>query len=159
MNTAYKTVLVALPPMTHEWYGRPVDAIRRAAATLGSAPGVRLVFISVFSLEQELGTGQVNLLPPEDLEQIVLFHERKHRDGMNAYLKWFADNGVEHEVIVLQGDPADVILHTARERGADLILMGHHHKTGLLNIFGSDITARVSKHLPCDLMVITPGEE
>lgn len=157
LRPSYKNVLVAVPPMTHEWYRLPVDAIRRAAAAICSAPEVSLTFLGVFSIQQEVGTGEVNLLPPEDLRLVLDIQERKHRDSIAEYIKWFTERGMAHAVLIAQGSPDEVIVQKAKELGADLIIMGHHQKLSLFDIFSSDVTERVAKRAPCDVMIIAPG--
>jgi len=159
LRPSYKNVLVAVPPLTHEWYRLPVDAIRRTAAAICQTPEVGLTFLSVFSIQQEMGTGEVNLLPPEDLKMILDMQEKKHRDSIAEYLKWFTERGMAHTVVIAQGTPEEVIVQKAEDMGADLIIMGHHKKTSLFDIFSSDVAERVAKKAPCDVMIIAPGGE
>ena len=42
----------------------------------------------------------------------------------------FAERGIEVDMVVLRGNPEKLILETAAERGADLIVMGTHGRTG-----------------------------
>lgn len=157
LRPSYKNALVAVPPLTHEWYRLPVDAIRRAAAAICLTPEVSLTFIAVFSIQQEMGTGEVNLLPPEDLRLILDIQERKHRESIAEYIKWFTEQGIPHTVVIAQGAPDEVIVKKAEEMGADLIIMGHHKKSSLFDIFSSDVAERVTKRAPCDVMIIAPG--
>lgn len=157
LRPSYRNVLVAVPPLTHEWYRLPVDAIRRATAAICLAPEVTLTFLSVFSIQQEIGTGEVNLLPPEDLKMILDMQEKKHRDSIAEYIKWFTEQGIAHTVVISQGDPDEIIVKKAEELACDLIIMGHHKKTSLFDIFSSDVSERVAKHAPCDVMIIAPG--
>lgn len=157
LRPSYRNVLVAVPPLTHEWYRLPVDAIRRAAAAVCQAPEVSLTFLSVFSIQQEMGTGQVNLLPPEDLQVVLETQEKKHRDSIAEYLKWFTEQGVTHTVVISQGEPDEVIVRKAEELASDLIIMGHHKKSSIFDIFSCDVSERVAKHAPCDVMIIAPG--
>jgi nucleotide-binding universal stress UspA family protein len=157
LRPSYKTVLVAVPPLTHEWYRLPVDAIRRTAAAICQTPEVSLTFIAVFSIQQEMGTGEVNLLPPEDLRLILDIQERKHRESIAEYIKWFTEQEIPHTVVIAQGAPDEVIVKKAEEMGADLIIMGHHKKSSLFDIFSSDMAERVVKRAPCDVMIIAPG--
>jgi nucleotide-binding universal stress UspA family protein len=157
LRPSYKNALVAVPPLTHEWYRLPVDAIRRAAAAICQTPEVSLTFLAVFSVQQEMGTGEVNLLPPEDLRLVLDIQEKKHRDSVAEYLKWFTERGIAHTIVIAQGAPDEVIVQKAQEMGADLIIMGHHKKASLFDIFSSDVAERVAKRAPCDVMIIAPG--
>jgi nucleotide-binding universal stress UspA family protein len=157
LRPSYRNVLVAIPPLTHEWYRLPVDAIRRAAAAVCQAPDMSLTFLSVFSIRQEMGTGEVNLLPPEDLKMVIEIQEKTHRDSIAEYIKWFTQRGIAHTVVIAQGEPDEVIVRKAEELAADLIIMGHHKKSSLFDIFSCDVSERVAKRAMCDVMIIAPG--
>lgn len=70
---------------------------------------------------------------------------------------WIQDNGLEdHPRRVLAGSPKHIIVDTAREIGADLIVMGTHGDRGIARIVGS--TARGVLHdTPCDVLVVHMG--
>ena len=157
LRPSYKNVLVAVPPLTHEWYRLPVDAIRRAAAAVYQAPDMSLTFLSVFSIQQEMGTGEVNLLPAEDLRMILDIQEKKHRDSIAQYIKWFTERGITHTVVIAQGAPDEVIVNKAEELAVDLVIMGHHKKSSLFDIFSCDVSERVAKRAACDVLIIAPG--
>lgn len=157
LRPSYRNVLVAVPPLTHEWYRLPVDAIRRAAAAICLAPEVSLTFLGVFSILQEIGAGEVNLLPPEDLKMVLDIQEKKHRDSIAEYIKWFTERGIAHTVIISQGEPEEVIVKKAEELACDLIIMGHHKKSSFFDIFSCDVSENVAKRAPCDVMIIAPG--
>lgn len=157
MESSYKNILVAVPPLTREWYKEPVDAIRKAAAALSMAPGVHLTFLSVFSVEQDMGTGEVNLIPPDEMEDFIKLHEEKLKARIIEYAKWFSDNSVSNDVIIVHGAPEEVIIKTANEIKPDLILLGYHHKKSIFDIFTCDIASKVARSVDCDVMLIAPG--
>ncbi len=160
MKTAYKNVLVAVPPPAHEWYALSSDALRRAASMLSLVPGVHLTFMSVYSAMETVGDGEVNLLPPEVLRELNDAREKQLKEGVAAYVKWFTDNGVSCEVVIEEkDDPADAVVAAARKRNADLILVGYHHDEGLFDLFLPDVAKRVAKHAPCDVLLIAPPKK
>jgi nucleotide-binding universal stress UspA family protein len=62
------------------------------------------------------------------------------------------------EVVATEGYPADVILKTASDRGADLIVIG---RTGVRSIEGSlmgSVSSSVINHSNCDVLVVTVDE-
>ncbi|VAX15652.1 hypothetical protein MNBD_NITROSPINAE01-1053 [hydrothermal vent metagenome] len=154
MKPAYQKVLVAVPPPNHELYAKPLDAIRRAAASLSMLPGLHLNFLGVFSVAEELGSGGLNLMPPEILERELALHKETHRKSIEEYTKWFAGNSISHSIHVDNGDPADIVLKYAKEWDTDLILMGAHHEHGMFDIFTSNVAKSILKHAPCDVMMI-----
>lgn len=57
---------------------------------------------------------------------------------------------------VLVGRPAAIITLTAAERGADLIVMGTHGRSGVTHLFMGSVAERVVRSAPCP--VLTVGE-
>jgi len=156
MESAYRKILVAVPPLSREWYQQPADAIRKASFALAMTPDAHLTFLGVFSPEQDLGTGEVNLVPPEELEEIIELHKDRHKARILEYAKWFSDNGVSNDVIAAQGEPEETIIRIAKEVKPDLILLGYHHKTSILDLFTCDIASKVARRAECDVMLIAP---
>ena len=70
---------------------------------------------------------------------------------------WIQSNGLEgHPQRIVAGSPKHIIVDTAREIGADLIIMGTHGDRGIARIVGS--TARAVLHdAPCDVLVVHMG--
>jgi universal stress protein E len=62
--------------------------------------------------------------------------------------------GVEVESVVLEGKPAQQIVATARERGADLLVMGSVGRTGLDRLFLGSVATRVLRQLPCSMITV-----
>ncbi|MBI5816600.1 MAG: universal stress protein [Nitrospinae bacterium] len=105
-------------------------------------------------MEQEIGTQEVSILPPEEMMGKVGAMEKEHHDRIREYVKWFADSGVPHKVMVESGDPAETIARIANDINADLIVMGHHHKSSIFDIFSTDVAARTIKSAPCDVTLV-----
>ncbi len=59
-----------------------------------------------------------------------------------------ADAGVAFEHRLEYGDPVAVILRTAREAGADLIVMGTHGRTGLRRLLMGSVAEQVVRRRP-----------
>ncbi|MBI5177754.1 MAG: universal stress protein [Nitrospinae bacterium] len=160
MKSAYKNILVAVPPPSFEWYRQPVDVIRKTSAALSMVPGVHLTFLSVYSVVADLGNGEVNLLPPEIFKEAVEEHEKKLKADVKAYVKWFTDNGIPHTIIMERGEnPADTVIKCARDRKADLILIGRHHDHSIFDIFSPNVAEQIAKHAPCDVMQVSAGKQ
>ncbi len=66
-----------------------------------------------------------------------------------------AESGVAAEPVVAQGDPGDAILRVAKDRDADLIIVGHrgHGRIGELLHLGS-VTSKVAHRAHCDVLVV-----
>ncbi len=53
-----------------------------------------------------------------------------------------------------EGDPREVILHTAAAWGADLIVMGSHGRTGLTKLFLGSVSHAVAVHGYCSVAIV-----
>ena len=62
--------------------------------------------------------------------------------------------GVAGEYVWGAGVPAQEIVVAARERGADLVVVGHHHHSLLGRLFGEDVAAGVKRAADCDVLVV-----
>jgi len=64
------------------------------------------------------------------------------------------EKGVGLKTLVLQGRPFEAIVQAARERKADLIVMGALGMTGLTSLLMGSVTERVIAAAPCAVMVV-----
>ncbi|MCC6215992.1 MAG: universal stress protein [Polyangiaceae bacterium] len=55
---------------------------------------------------------------------------------------------------VLVGDPAATIVHHARERRHDLVVMGAHGRTGVARVFLGSVAERVTRRAPCAVLTV-----
>jgi len=56
--------------------------------------------------------------------------------------------------VLLQGDPAQEIVHYVRDAGIDLIVMGTHGRTGLERVLMGSVAERVLRDAPCSVLVV-----
>ena len=61
-------------------------------------------------------------------------------------------------VEVASGDPATAIVRTARDLGADLIIMGTHGRTGLSHILLGSVAEKVVRHASCPVLTVRYGK-
>lgn len=84
---------------------------------------------------------------------------KSYRDEMENRL-WALeppDPRVTVEHLLKEGDTAEVILHTANEKGCDLIVLGTHGRSDeFLRLMGS-VAERVSCHAPCAVLAFRIG--
>jgi len=66
-----------------------------------------------------------------------------------------AKENVACETIIHQGEPLyEFIIATAKEKGADVIVMGTHGRAGLERLLMSGVTAKVIGHASCPVLVV-----
>ena len=124
----YKNILMPLAYRP----GHHPDAEIRAARAI-SAPGARITLLHVIGSVPEFRTDQAVTRPA--LSGIIT-HD----------LERIADDFLEAEVMVVEGEPSDTILDLARSKGVDCIVLAPHRTdTG---DYGST-AARVVRKAPC----------
>jgi nucleotide-binding universal stress UspA family protein len=62
--------------------------------------------------------------------------------------------GIGLETLILQGSPAETIVHAAREKQADLIVMGALGFSGVKPFFMGSITEKVIAQAPCGVLIV-----
>jgi nucleotide-binding universal stress UspA family protein len=122
----------------------------RNAIRLTLAFGGRLVVLTVVPavswLTAATETGQLAGAAAE--------YERRWRAGLEEFLEDFPFGGVRWEREVRQGQPHEQIVAAARERGADVLVMGATGRTGLVRVLLGGVTRRVLRQLPCSLLTV-----
>jgi nucleotide-binding universal stress UspA family protein len=63
------------------------------------------------------------------------------------------------EIVIAAGNPVALIVHMARARTVDLIVMGTHGYTGLRHILWGSVAERVIRLAPCPVLVVRHQEE
>ncbi len=64
------------------------------------------------------------------------------------------DSGVSLMSEVSRGDPAEVVIESARRANADLIVLGTHGKTGMDAFWSNSITPKVSDQSPAPVLLV-----
>lgn len=62
--------------------------------------------------------------------------------------------GIKADVVVKDGHPAEMIIETAKEVGADLVVIGSHGRHGAERFFLGSVSLKVVEHAPCHVLVI-----
>jgi nucleotide-binding universal stress UspA family protein len=80
--------------------------------------------------------------PPELTPVFAAARERIDAAGLSADFVWGA------------GEPANAIVGAARDRKADVVVVGAHHHGLLSRLFGTDVPAEVKRSAGCDVIVV-----
>lgn len=84
----------------------------------------------------------IPLVEPAELEPILAqARERVDAAGLTGEYMWAA------------GEPANEIVSVARDRGAELIVIGSHHHSLLARVLGPDVATQVKRDAGCDVIV------
>lgn len=58
------------------------------------------------------------------------------------------------EYRLLEGDPATVVIETAQETDADLVVLGTHGRSGLSRLVMGSVAEEVLRHAPCPVLTV-----
>jgi nucleotide-binding universal stress UspA family protein len=88
-------------------------------------------------------------------ENIYELEEKRAKEHMDKVKAMAQAEGVDCEVIIHYGeDPHALILDEARQKQADLIVIGRRGTKGLAKLLLGEVAARVIGHAPCDVLVV-----
>jgi nucleotide-binding universal stress UspA family protein len=133
------------------------DASRAAmevAADLARRFGAELVLLHAYPIPgYTFPDGSVVASPR--MMQDLADQAQKHLEEWRAEAEKMVEPGkVSAEKAV--GEPAAEILEAAREKGADLIVMGTHGRTGLEHALMGSIAERVVRRAHCPVLTVRP---
>ncbi len=115
------------------------------AATLAKALGAKLVVTSVTPVMLSAGRSAGPIDPTDPPE--------KHAKELETARTYLEGQGVEADYQGAIGEPSDALVQLAEERGADMIVVGHHH--GVVHrLFGASVSDTVSHHAHCDVLIV-----
>ena len=80
--------------------------------------------------------------------------ERSAATSMQGLLDKIAKLGVKAESLLLKGSPAEQIVNAAKERNADMIVIGTHGRTGLSKLFMGSVAGRVVSTAECPVLTV-----
>jgi nucleotide-binding universal stress UspA family protein len=85
---------------------------------------------------------------------------KKARESVAHVAEMLREAGFIAEPHVLQGEVRTVILDTAEDWRADMIVLGSHGKTGLLKLMMGSVAESVGRHARCSVLIVRrPAEE
>jgi nucleotide-binding universal stress UspA family protein len=66
----------------------------------------------------------------------------------------YKDSGLAIETVVLEGYPPSALLDTAKDKGADLIVMGSHGRTGLKKLWLGSVAESVVQEATIQVLIV-----
>jgi universal stress protein A len=83
-------------------------------------------------------------------------HDEKLAEQELARIKRDTLGGVEHETVLLIGNPAEEIIKAEHDYGADLVVMATHGRTGVAHLVLGSVAERVVRESVCPVLTIRP---
>lgn len=142
---------ILLPTDFSECAGHAVPA----AASLARTHGARMVCLHVVEpVVPAVGwTPVAEPLPVADVGEQLELAAARELPKVGACQECA---GLEVEDVIARGEAAAEIVRVARERGADLIVISSHGRTGLGRILFGSTAESVVRHAHCPVLVVKP---
>lgn len=138
-TVGFKRVLIATDG------SRFSNAAEKKAIDFAKSYGGELKVISVVDVPSELYAES-----PRTVDDLI-----NKAKGYGDTVKRNAESlGIRTEAIVKEGEAYRVITDTAKDIGADLIIMGSHGRTGLKRLLMGSVTEKVIGHTLCPVLVV-----
>jgi len=153
----YNTILLAVGLQKWKLYNAHALAARDMAAALARGTSRCLHVLSAYDYEPIQGiegpTDTLNQLREEQGHQTDTLMQGR----IDAYVSPLRDEGLKVDTILRVGNPREVIVDVATSIGADVLVIGSHSKRGLFDIPLGGLAQQVSKHPPCQVVLVSPA--
>ncbi|HYU33751.1 MAG TPA: universal stress protein [Thermoanaerobaculia bacterium] len=127
---------------------RAIHTAQRLLAPL--AEDARLILVHAFNLPIEYTAYGPIPTSVRYLQDTGLEAERRLQELTDR----LTGEGLAVDSVAREGDPSQVIVEEAERRGADLIAMGTHGRSGLRHLFLGSTAERVVQHATCPVMTV-----
>lgn len=138
-TVGFKKVLIATDG------SRFSNVAEKKAIDFAKSYGGELTIISVVDVPPEFYAES-----PKTVDELI----NKAKSYVDAVKRDAELSGVRVETVVKEGEAYRVITDTAKEIGADVIVMGSHGRTGLKRLLMGSVTEKVIGHTPCPVLVV-----
>jgi nucleotide-binding universal stress UspA family protein len=134
------------------------DGSKYSAAAASEAIGIakrnnsKLTVISV--VPAELATPTDIEIAMSQLEMIAEKEMHVAEANAKAVKEAAQKEGVNVQAFIMSGKPADAIIETAKDKHADLIVLGSHGRTGLEKLLMGSVAERVIVLSPCAVLIV-----
>ena len=126
-KVSYKNILTATDGSKYS------DAAALEAISIAKRCGSNLIALSVAARDTNLAAAK------ESVERVRQIAEKE---------------GIKVESLTLKGTPYEVIVKTADQKNADLIVVGSHGRTGVKRLLMGSVTERVIGHSNSAVLVV-----
>lgn len=166
----YKNILLAVALQGGGEQSPHALAARDVAVSMASGGDKSVTVLTVYNLERI--DGHHELIPTTDelnvgqsiAERERQRHEAEHiqkieeqvNSALSRFVVEFHNRGISTRQIAKEGNPRELIVETAKEIKADLIVMGAHARRSFLDVLLGGTAQAVAREAPCPVIMVTP---
>jgi len=157
----YQHILLAVALQQWDEFSAHAVAAREAAVTLAHGSGAQLSVLSVYDYDDD--QPDALSLPLEDVSRDRDTQMQRIDEQMETKMKAFLAGVPTHETpitpLLKVGNPRQLIVATAEALGVDCLVIGAHSKRSFLDVLLGGTATAVSRHAPCAVVMVQPGEK
>src|SRR5882724_132453 len=132
----YQHILLAVALQQWDEFSPHAVAAREAGVALAHGSGAQLSVLSVYDYDDD--QPDALSLPLEDVSR---------------------DRETQITPLLKVGHPRQLIVATAEALGVDCLVIGAHSKRSFLDVLLGGTATAVSRHAPCAVVMVQPGEK
>jgi nucleotide-binding universal stress UspA family protein len=128
-------------------FSEPAEHATEMAINLALQLDCKLTLVHVHATPIYYGYGEGLYWPAEEIA-------REARKALDVALAKVKERYPRADGVLVGGNASDEILSTAKERGADLIVMGTHGRRGLAHVFLGSVAEKVVRRSPVPVLTV-----
>jgi nucleotide-binding universal stress UspA family protein len=133
------------------------DAAAAEAISMAKQLGSRLTALSVVHSES---MSPMDIVSSQMQRDLIAEKEMKEAEQNVKKVKDAAvAAGIKTDALIMGGKPSEAIIQTAKDKQADLIVLGSHGKTGVEKLLVGSVAERVIVLSPCPVLVVKKNKE
>jgi len=157
----YQHILLAVALQPWDEFSAHAVAAGEAAVALANGSGAQLSVLSVYDYDDD--QPDALSLPLEDVSRDRDTQMQRIDEQMETKMKAFLAGVPTHETpitpLLKVGNPRQLIVATAEALGVDCLVIGAHSKRSFLDVLLGGTATAVSRHAPCAVVMVQPGEK
>jgi nucleotide-binding universal stress UspA family protein len=157
----YQHILLAVALQQWDEFSPHAVAACEAAVALANGSGAQLSVLSVYDYDYD--QPDALSLPLEDVSRYRDTQMQRIDEQMETKMKAFLAGMPTHETpitpLLKVGNPRQLIVATAEALGVDCLVIGAHSKRSFLDVLLGGTATAVSRHAPCAVVMVQPGEK